>query len=257
VKINCAAIHESLVESELFGHEKGAFTSAVKARVGKFELANGGTLLLDEIGEMPLHAQAKLLRVLQEREVTKIGGDEEVPVDVRVLCTTNRDLKVEVEKGNFREDLYYRLNVIPLRAPPQRDRLGDLEVLARHFIAKYNRENGFTVPGLSAPALERLQRHGWPGNVRELENVIQRAVVFAKSREIGVEHLRLEEVESHRTAERSESLAAGMTVADAERLLILRTLEAAAQNRTKAAEMLGISIRTLRNKLHEYKLQSG
>ncbi len=256
VKINCAAMPEALVESELFGHEKGAFTSAVKTRVGKFELANGGTLLLDEIGEMPLHAQAKLLRVLQEREVTKVGGDEEVPVDVRVLCTTNRDLRAEVDKGSFREDLYYRLNVIPLRSPPLRERREDLEALAQHFIAKYNRENGFTVPGLNAEALERIRRHTWPGNVRELENVIQRAVVFAKSRDIGVEHLRLDESRPESESGRQAALSAGMTVADAERQLILKTLEACAQNRTRAADMLGISIRTLRNKLHEYKLQS-
>ena len=254
VKINCAAIPESLVESELFGHEKGAFTSAIKSRMGKFELANGGTLLLDEIGEMPLHAQAKLLRVLQEREVTKIGGDQEVPVDVRVICTTNRDLKSEVAKGTFREDLFYRLNVIPLRSPPLRERLEDLNVLALHFMKKYNRENGYTVPGIGLAALEKLKKHSWPGNVRELENVIQRAVVFAKSKEISVDHLRLDEDE--KPVIRSDSLSAGMTVAEAERNLILKTLEATLQNRTQAAEMLGISIRTLRNKLHEYKLHS-
>jgi len=252
VKINCAAIPENLIESELFGHEKGAYTGAVKTRPGKFELANGGTLLLDEIGEMPLYAQSKLLRVLQEREVTKIGGSEEIPIDVRIVCTTNRNLQEEVRRGEFREDLYYRLNVIPLEVPPLRERMGDIEPLAEHFIAKYNKENGYTVPGLGAEALARVKSHGWPGNVRELENVIQRAVVFAKSREITPEHLRLD---GQKAAAPEAGLAAGMSVAEAERILIMRTLEACGDNRTKAAEMLNISIRTLRNKLNEYRLQ--
>jgi DNA-binding NtrC family response regulator len=259
VKINCAAIPESLIESELFGHEKGAYTGAIKTRVGKFELANGGTLLLDEIGEMPLYAQSKLLRVLQEREITKIGGSEEVAIDVRIVCSTNRNLQDEVKKGNFREDLYYRLNVIPLEVPPLRERMADIEALAHHFIAKYNKDNGFTVTGLKPEALSRLKAHGWPGNVRELENVIQRAVVFAKNGEIAVEHLRLDGARpvpgSAPAAADGAGLVPGMSVAEAERILIIKTLEACGDNRTKAAEMLNISIRTLRNKLHEYKLQ--
>jgi DNA-binding NtrC family response regulator len=252
VKINCAAIPESLIESELFGHEKGAYTGAIKTRAGKFELANGGTLLLDEIGEMPLYAQSKLLRVLQEREVTKIGGSEEIRIDVRLVCTTNRNLQEEVKEGTFREDLFYRLNVIPLEVPPLRERLTDLENLSEHFVAKYNKENGYTVPGLSPAATARIKAHGWPGNVRELENVIQRAVVFAKSVEITPEHLRLD---GQKTTQADAGLVAGMSVAEAERLLIVKTLEACGDNRTKAAEMLNISIRTLRNKLNEYKLQ--
>jgi two-component system response regulator FlrC len=258
VKINCAAIPESLIESELFGHEKGAYTGAIKTRVGKFELANGGTLLLDEIGEMPLYAQSKLLRVLQEREITKIGGSEEVAIDVRILCSTNRNLQDEVKKGNFREDLYYRLNVIPLEVPPLRERMPDIEPLAQHFIAKYNKDNGFTVSGIKPEALSRLKAHDWPGNVRELENVIQRAVVFAKNGEIGIDHLRLDgarSVSAGTPANGVGGLVPGMSVAEAERILIIKTLEACADNRTKAAEMLDISIRTLRNKLHEYKLQ--
>jgi DNA-binding NtrC family response regulator len=257
VKINCAAIPESLIESELFGHEKGAYTGAIKTRVGKFELANGGTLLLDEIGEMPLYAQSKLLRVLQEREITKIGGSEEVAIDVRIICSTNRNLQEEVAKGNFREDLFYRLNVIPLEVPPLRDRMGDIEALAQHFIAKYNKENGFTVTGFRPEALARLKAHAWPGNVRELENVVQRAVVFAKNGEIGIDHLRLDGARpaAAASAPAADGLVPGMSVAEAERLLIMRTLEACGDNRTKAAEMLDISIRTLRNKLHEYKLQ--
>jgi len=258
VKINCAAIPESLIESELFGHEKGAYTGAIKTRVGKFELANGGTLLLDEIGEMPLYAQSKLLRVLQEREITKIGGSEEVAIDVRILCSTNRNLQEEVKKGNFREDLYYRLNVIPLEVPPLRERMADIEPLAQHFISKYNKDNGFTVSGLKPESLSRLKAHDWPGNVRELENVIQRAVVFAKNGEIGIDHLRLDGARPAATGTPSNGaggLVPGMSVAEAERILIIKTLEACADNRTKAAEMLDISIRTLRNKLHEYKLQ--
>ena len=255
VKINCAAIPESLIESELFGHEKGAYTGAIKTRVGKFELANGGTLLLDEIGEMPLYAQSKLLRVLQEREITKIGGSDEIAIDVRIICITNRNLQEEVKKGGFREDLYYRLNVIPIEVPPLRERQGDLEALEEHFIAKYNKENGYTVPGIKPEAAARLKAHGWPGNVRELENVIQRAVVFAKNQEIAVEHLRLDGAQ--KPAAGDAGLIPGMSVADAERILIIKTLEACGDNRTRAAEMLNISIRTLRNKLHEYKLQGG
>ncbi|MDB5102525.1 MAG: atoC [Fibrobacteres bacterium] len=255
VKINCAAIPESLIESELFGHEKGAYTGAIKTRIGKFELANGGTLLLDEIGEMPLYAQSKLLRVLQEREITKIGGSDEIAIDVRIVCSTNRNLQDEVKKGTFREDLYYRLNVIPLEVPPLRDRMSDIEPLAQHFIAKYNKENGFTVSGMKPEALSRLKTHPWPGNVRELENVIQRAVVFAKNGDISIEHLRLDGGAKTALAESGAGLTPGMSVAEAERILIIKTLEACGDNRTKAAEMLNISIRTLRNKLHEYKLQ--
>jgi transcriptional regulator with PAS, ATPase and Fis domain len=255
VKINCAAIPESLIESELFGHEKGAYTGAIKTRVGKFELANGGTLLLDEIGEMPLYAQSKLLRVLQEREITKIGGSDEIAIDVRIVCSTNRNLQDEVKKGNFREDLYYRLNVIPLEVPPLRDRMSDIESLSHHFIAKYNKENGYTVSGIKPDALSRLKTHAWPGNVRELENVIQRAVVFAKAGEVSVDHLRLDGGAKAAPSESLSGLTPGMSVAEAERILIIKTLEACGDNRTKAAEMLNISIRTLRNKLHEYKLQ--
>ncbi|MDQ3002003.1 MAG: sigma-54 dependent transcriptional regulator [Fibrobacterota bacterium] len=255
VKINCAAIPESLIESELFGHEKGAYTGAIKTRIGKFELANGGTLLLDEIGDMPLYAQSKLLRVLQEREITKIGGSDEVAIDVRIVCSTNRNLQDEVKKGSFREDLYYRLNVIPLEVPPLRERMVDIEALAHHFVGKYNKENGFTVTGFKPESMARLKSHSWPGNVRELENVIHRAVVFAKMGEITVEHLRLDGGQRAASADSNSGLMPGMSVAEAERILIIKTLEACSDNRTKAAEMLNISIRTLRNKLHEYKLQ--
>ena len=181
VKINCAALPESLIESELFGHEKGAFTGALKTRRGKFELADGGSLLLDEIGEMPLAAQSKLLRVLQERVIVRIGGDDEIKVDVRIICTTNRDLKKEVENGNFREDLYYRLSVVPINIAPLRERTEDIPDLVNYFINKFNEENGYAVEEPSEEAIEMLQKQIWPGNIRQLENAVERAMVFCKS----------------------------------------------------------------------------
>jgi len=181
VKINCAALPESLIESELFGHEKGAFTGALKTRRGKFELADGGTLLLDEIGEMPLAAQSKLLRVLQEKVIVRIGGDDEIKVDVRIICTTNRDLKQEVEKGSFREDLYYRLNVVPVHIPPLKERKEDIPDLLNYFIGKLNEENGYAVEEASEETVAMLQKQPWPGNIRQLENAIERAMVFCKS----------------------------------------------------------------------------
>ncbi|MBN1757682.1 MAG: sigma-54-dependent Fis family transcriptional regulator [Chitinispirillaceae bacterium] len=251
VKINCAALPEGLIESELFGHEKGAFTGALRQKKGMFENASGGTLLLDEIGEMPLPAQAKLLRVLQEREVHKVGGDEPIEVDVRVIATTNRMLEQEITDGQFREDLYYRLNVISVHLPPLRDRLEDLPELAEFFIRKFNRENGFGVEGIDQEGMTVLKRHSWPGNVRELENAIERAVVLTKTGTIGKELFNFKRTGTSGRPSGSD-LEAGITVAEAEKRLIYRTLESCGQNRTKAADMLGISIRTLRNKLNEY-----
>ena len=181
VKINCVALPESLIESELFGHEKGAFTGALKTRRGKFELADGGSLLLDEIGEMPIAAQSKLLRVLQERVIVRIGGDDEIKVDVRIICTTNRDLKKEVENGSFREDLYYRLSVVPVQIPPLRERAEDIPDLLNYFIGKFNEENGYAVEEASDETITMLQSQAWPGNIRQLENAIERAMVFCKS----------------------------------------------------------------------------
>jgi len=181
IKINCAALPESLIESELFGHEKGSFTGALKTRRGKFELADGGTLLMDEIGEMPLAAQSKLLRVLQERVVVRVGGDDEIKIDVRIVCTTNRDLKKEVESGNFREDLYYRLSVVPVHVPPLRERKEDIPDLLNYFVSKFNEENGYAVEEASDEAIAMLQKQPWPGNIRQLENSIERAMVFCKS----------------------------------------------------------------------------
>lgn len=248
VKINCAALPEGLIESELFGHEKGAFTGAMKNRIGKFELASGGTLLLDEISEMPVGVQAKLLRVLQEREINKVGGDDPIEVDVRIVATTNRDLEEEIEKGTFREDLYYRLNVFHLRLPPLRERKSDIPEMVHHFIAKFNEENGFTVEGTAQDTLDELLQYDWPGNVRELENAIERAVVLTRSGSIPVSNLSV----GRQNAGKGGGLRAGMTVAEAEKELIFKTLDHCDQNRTKASRMLGISIRTLRNKLSEY-----
>jgi DNA-binding NtrC family response regulator len=256
VKINCAALPEALIESELFGHEKGAFTGALKTRRGKFEQAHCGTLLLDEIGEMPLAAQSKLLRVLQEREIVRIGADDEIKVDVRVICTTNRDLRKEVEAGRFREDLYYRLSVVPVNIPPLRERREDISGLVRHFMDKINAENGYSVDGIEDDALALLERYPWPGNIRQLENGMERAMVFCKAGLLNAGHFDLQgggvSLSKAQSAESGVVLQSGMTVAEAEQMLIMKTLEDCKGNRTKASEMLDISIRTLRNKLHEY-----
>lgn len=254
VKVNCAAMPESLIESELFGHEKGAFTGALKTRKGKFEQAHHGTLLLDEIGEMPLAAQAKLLRVLQEREVVRVGSDEEIKVDVRVICTTNRDLQHEVEEGRFREDLYYRLNVVPIRVSALRERSEDIPKLVQFFIERINGENGYAVHGIEADAMAMLQRYEWPGNIRQLENAMERAMVFCKSGMLKCENFDLQgnPLKTMETGGEGVSLHPGMTVSQAEQALILKTLEECNGNRTRASELLDISIRTLRNKLHEY-----
>lgn len=248
IKINCAALPDGLIESELFGHEKGAFTSALKERVGKFELASGGTLLLDEIGEMSINVQAKLLRVLQEREINKVGGDKTIEVDVRIVVTSNKNLEAQVNENKFREDLFYRINVFHIKLPPLRERMNDIPMLVEHFIKKYNNENGFSVTGIEDSALKILKSYTWPGNVRELENAIERAVVLNKSGKISKEVLELKTLSDGK----NDGLTPGMTVAEAEKKLILNTLEFCNQNRTRAAEMLGISIRTLRNKLNEY-----
>ncbi|MDR0303188.1 MAG: sigma-54 dependent transcriptional regulator [Chitinispirillales bacterium] len=250
IKVNCAALPESLIESELFGHEKGAFTGALKTRLGKFELASSGTILLDEIGEMPLGVQAKLLRVLQEREVDKIGGDAPVSVDIRLIATTNRDLQKEIENSNFREDLYYRLNVFHFELPPLRERKDDIPELINHFIWKYNDDNGFSVTGISKEALEALKEYNFPGNIRELENIIERAVVLTRTGELSENSLRLGK--SREIPPANGKVMAGMTVAQVEKELIYTTLEHCKNNKTQAAEMMDISVRTLRNKLKEY-----
>lgn len=262
VAINCAALPEALLESELFGHEKGAFTGAISRRLGKFELASGGSILLDEITEMQLHLQAKLLRVLQEQVLDRVGGQAPVNVDVRIIATTNRPVATYIEEGNFREDLYYRLNVIPLYIPPLRDRRGDIPPLIGHFIKKHNKKNNKSISKISDEVYEVLLRLPWKGNVRELENAVERAVVLAPGDELRVEHLLLDQITQDSVAPASSQkengleTMVGMTVQEMERQLIISTLGKVSENRTKAAEMLGISIRTLRNKLKEYQSQS-
>lgn len=272
VSVNCAAIPENLLESELFGHEKGAFTGAVARRVGKFEEASGGTLLLDEISEMDVRLQAKLLRAIQERVIDRVGGGKPVPVDIRIIATSNRNLTDAVKEGRFREDLLYRLNVVNLKIPALRDRPADILALAEHFGRKYAEINGMPERPLAADAKRELIAARWPGNVRELENTIHRAVLLASGIEIGVEAIRSPDgarmegnvavprsadpaVRAAQTAEAVTRALVGRTVAEVERDLILDTLDHCLGNRTHAAKILGISIRTLRNKLNEYEAE--
>jgi DNA-binding NtrC family response regulator len=265
ITINCAAIPEHLLESELFGHEKGAFTGAVARRIGKFEEATGGTLLLDEISEMEPRLQAKLLRAIQERVIDRVGGTKPVPVDIRIIATSNRNLVEAVREGVFREDLLFRLNVVNLKIPPLRERPADVTELAQHFIKKYANANGVPARPLSAEARRALVLNRWPGNVRELENTLHRAVLLAAGDEIGIDGIvtpdgiRLDQAKSPpavahaaMAAETVTRALVGRTVADVERDLILETLKHCLGNRTHAANILGISIRTLRNKLNEY-----
>ncbi len=261
IAVNCAALPENLLESELFGFEKGAFTGAVSSKPGKFELANGGTLLLDEIGEMAPILQAKLLRVLQEKEVDRIGGRTPVSIDVRIIATTNRDLQELVHSGGFRQDLYYRLNVVRLTIPPLRERCGDIPLLADFFCKKYGKHSGENTISLCSDALDRLMRYLWPGNVRELENTIQRALALCSGDNLRAEDLLLPNSYTKNSPLGTEAkfhdlgLSAGVTMREMERKLICRTLENTGGNRTQAAKSLGISLRTLRNKLNEFGLQ--
>lgn len=267
VSVNCAAIPDTLLESELFGHEKGAFTGAVARRLGKFEEANGGTLLLDEISEMDVRLQAKLLRAIQEREIDRIGGSKPVKVDIRVIATSNRNLADEVAKGNFREDLLFRLNVVNIKLPPLRQRPADIEMLSTFFVKKYAEANGVPERALSPATLEALRLAPWRGNVRELENTMHRAVLLAMGSQIELADVRLPDGSAlteaigrgaGATAEAPAGEAGaspnlvGRTVADVERDLIIDTLKHCLGNRTHAATILGISIRTLRNKLKQY-----
>jgi DNA-binding NtrC family response regulator len=261
VALNCAAIPENLLESELFGHEKGAFSGAVARRLGKFEAAHRGTLLLDEISEMDIRLQAKLLRALQEREIDRLGGSAPVKVDVRILATTNRDLTAEVRRGTFREDLYFRLNVVSLRIPALRERPGDIAALAEHFCRKYAAVNGLPYRPLTQAAVSRMMSHHWRGNVREMENVIHRAVLLATGLEITADDVELTPSDGTR---QTNGATSGVTVVagiaslvgrrmdDVERDLIIETLGHTLGNRTHAATILGISIRALRNKLRDY-----
>jgi len=259
VAINCAALPETLLETELFGHERGAFTGAVSRRVGKFESAHQGTLLLDEISETSLALQAKLLRTLQEGEIDRVGGARPVRVDVRVIATTNRRLRDQIRDNRFRAALFYRLNVVSICLPPLRERRGDLALLAQHFVTKFARAFGSPARDLSAAALRTLEGHGWPGNVRELENCIQRAVLLCPEPVLQPERLHLDELDLAGATPREAAghgTAEGRTFQEMEKQFILETLERAGGNRTRAAKILGISVRTIRNKLREYRLMA-
>jgi DNA-binding NtrC family response regulator len=261
IKVNCAAIPENLIESEFFGHERGAFTGALNKREGRFELANGGTILLDEISEISPAVQAKLLRVLQEREFERVGGNRTIKVDVRVIATTNRDLKHSVEKKEFRQDLFFRLNVVPMHVPPLRERREDVEFLAGEFMRRFARKHGEHVKGFANEALRLLANHSWPGNVRELQNVVERAVILCGDNGmIESEHLGLTPPSHPASASGGvtnapEPAVPGNgfpTLSELEKNHILSALDRCQGNRTRAAKMLAVSIRTLRNKLHEY-----
>jgi len=258
VAINCAAIPENLLESELFGYERGAFTGAVNSKAGKFEFAHGGTILLDEISEMDIRLQAKLLRVIQEGEVDRIGGRRPTPVDVRIIATTNRNLAQCVREGTFREDLFYRLNVVNLTVPPLRERMGDVTLLARHFIEQFSKKNDRRIAGISSDALAVLESHTWNGNVRELENVMERAVLTAAPlanvlpSDIRIENGR-RELAADAVAIDLSGWLPGRTLDQIEKNVILDALKYHQGNRTHTAKALGISIRTLRNKLADYR----
>lgn len=264
IKVNCAAIPENLIESEFFGHEKGAFTGALNKREGRFELAHNGTILLDEISEISSSVQAKLLRVLQERELERVGGNRTIKVDVRVIATTNRHLEQSVERKEFRQDLYFRLNVVPIHVPPLRERREDIPCLAEQFMQRYARKHGVRVQGISARCLDALRMHDWPGNVRELQNVIERAVILCGDGEalepdgLGFSKLSTGPAATAAAATSASPAASaasseGVSLADWEKRHILATLEKTNWNRTHAARLLDISIRTLRNKLNEYR----
>jgi DNA-binding NtrC family response regulator len=250
VRLHCAALSESLLESELFGHERGAFTGAVARREGRFKQADGGTLFLDEIGEIPQAVQVKLLRFLQEKTFERVGGNETLKVDVRVIAATNRDLASEIRKGTFREDLYYRLNVVTVHLPPLRERRGDIAPLASFFLRRYAAENGKAIDTIDGDALEAMLAYTWPGNVRELENVIERAVVLSESARIEQTHLPPTVVPSQERD--APPPVPGSTIADLERYAIMKTLEACGGSTSKAATVLGVSPRKIQYKLHEY-----
>ena len=257
VAVNCAALPEGLMESEFFGHEKGSFTGAIAKKDGKFKLADKGTILLDEISEMPLFLQAKLLRVIQEREIDPVGSHSHIEIDVRIIATTNKDLKKEVKNGNFRNDLFYRLNVIPITLPRLSERKEDIDDLIKYFLTKYCKENEKDIQEIQKDALDFLKSYHWPGNIRELENTIERAVVIAADKSIKIKDLMLSSHESIGTMQQESAegfLKVGATISEMEQKLIMMSLEKTGGNKTKAADMLGINVKTLRNKIKEYKL---
>ena len=256
IRVNCAALAESLLESELFGHERGAYTGAVSRHAGRFELANEGTLLLDEISEISHNIQAKLLRVLEEEEFERVGGEKTIKIDVRIVATTNRNLMKEVQEGRFREDLYYRLNVVPVYLPSLKERMEDVPLLVDYYLKKYSIENNAAVKAISKEAMDYLCKYDWPGNVRELRNIVHRAVVMGSAEELGLEHV------SHLVSPAQEASSEtththGNAIEDVEKDLIYSTLEKTGGNKTRAAELLKITTRTLRNKLNKYDAACG
>jgi DNA-binding NtrC family response regulator len=251
VALNCSAIPATLIESELFGYERGAFTGADARRLGNFELAHNGTLFLDEIGELPLELQAKFLRVLEERKIRRLGGRGEIEIDVRVLCATNRDLKEQIRRGRFREDLYFRLHVFTIALPTLKERREDIPVLVHHFIEKYNAETGKRVQGVSPGALEVLRAYAWPGNIRELRNTVERAMILAEGDVIGEEHLPPDMIGSRPEAA-TLRVALGIPLDKVEKEYILASLQRNGGNKARTAEVLGISEKTLYNKLNRY-----
>jgi two-component system response regulator HydG len=254
VKINCAAITETLLESELFGHEKGAFTGAHRQKEGRFRQAHGGSLFLDEISEMSLAMQVKLLRVLQEREITRVGGEEVIKVNVRIIAATNKDLAREIEEGRFREDLYYRLNVVALEMPPLRERREDIPLLAQHFLEALSRDNRKNIKGFTPQAMDRLMKYDWPGNVRELMNAVERGVILSRSEYLDEEVLSLisSDESSFQDISSGDGANANMPLDEVEKTTILKTLESAGGNKSEAARRLGITRRTLHKRLKLY-----
>ncbi len=255
IKVHCAALSSTLLESELFGHEKGAFTGANAQKKGRFELANGGTIFLDEIGEIDAATQVKLLRVLQERSFERVGGEKTIEVDVRVIAATNRDLLEEVRKGNFREDLYYRLHVVEIHVPPLRDRKEDIELLAMNFLSTFNEEEDKKIEGITLAARKALYAYSWPGNIRELRNTIESAVVLTKGKNIDIDDLppQIRSISSESTV----TLNLPITMEEAEKKIIMETIAFAKGNKSKAAELLGIGRKTLHRKLAEWKESDG
>ena len=253
IKVHCASLSSNLLESELFGHEKGAFTGAVSQKKGRFELADGGTIFLDEIGEIDSATQVKILRVLQEREFERVGGTETVKVDVRIVAATNRDLLEEVKKGNFREDLFYRLNVVHIEVPPLRERKEDIPLLMSSFLEEFNREDNRAIEGFSPAARKAMYAYSWPGNIRQLRNTIESAVVTCRGKVIDTGDLPEQIVAENRAGE--VSIRLGVTLSEAERTVIMSTLDFCEGNKTKASEMLGIGRKTLHRKLEEYNVE--
>ena len=252
IKVHCAALSETLLESELFGHEKGAFTGAVARKKGRFELAHTGTIFLDEIGEINQSVQIKILRVLQERKFERVGGEQTLEIDVRLVAATNRDLRKEIEEGRFREDLFYRLNVVNIHIPPLRERQDDIPLLTAHYLKQFAEENGKKIEGIDNKARSALYSYSWPGNIRELRNTIESAVVLCRGDILGLDDLPPNIVESH--DDRWVRIPTGSTLAEAEREMIKATLLAEKGNKSKAADVLGIGRKTLHRKLEEYNI---